>query len=249
MEGAERRSRADSEADEDRALWQDYARHRHPGARTRLAERYLRFARRLAGSLYAQRPDDSVDYEDYVQYARVGLLEAIDRFDPSRAVRFETYASYRIRGAILNALPKTSEHAAQREYRREVVRERAESLHNAEIEGRDAFEDLVEITLGLAIGYILEDSDLHSQPDERAESDPYRVFEMRRVQDQLNVVVGALPEREREIIRLHYLEQMDFVAIATQLGLSKGRISQLHAHALQLIREAYRSYSRLDVSV
>jgi RNA polymerase sigma factor FliA len=248
MASTEKCSKAERDGDDHRALWQDYASRRDPAVRAQLVECYLGLAKRLAGSLYAQRPDNSVDFADYVQYARVGLLEAVDRFDPAREVRFETFASYRIRGSILNGLPKTSEHAAQREYRREIVHERVESMRSAAESGRDPFEELVEITVGLALGYILEDSDLHSQPDERVDSDPYQVCELRRVQGSLNLVVGALPPREREIIRLHYLEQMDFTAIAADMGLSKGRISQLHSRALRLIREAYRAYSRFDVS-
>lgn len=249
MVSPEESSKAVRDGDDYHALWQDYASCRDPALRARLVECYLGFAKRLAGSLFAQRPDNSVDFADYLQYAHVGLLEAIDRFDPSREARFETFASYRIRGSILNGLPKTSEHAAQREYRREIMHDRVESMRSAAESGRDSFEELVEITAGLALGFILEDSDLHSQADERVDSDPYRVCELRRVQGSLNLVVGALPPREREIIRLHYLEQMDFTAIAAAMALSKGRISQLHSRALRLMREAYQAYNRLDISL
>ena len=62
------------------------------------------------------RRDNSVAFADYFQYACVGLVEAVDRFEPDRPVLFETFATYRIRGAVLNGLAKESELAAQRHY-------------------------------------------------------------------------------------------------------------------------------------
>jgi len=112
-----------------RSLWAQFAQSRQGPPREDLIAHYLPLARIWAAKLYRVRVDDSVPFDDYLQYARLGLLEAIDRFDPAREASFETFSSYRIRGAILNGLGRESEVAAQRAQWCMLVRERIDSLH------------------------------------------------------------------------------------------------------------------------
>ena len=91
----------------------------------------------------------------------------------------------------------------------------------------------------------LEDSGLSAAPEG---FDPYRVLEMKQLRERLLLIVDALPERERRILKWHYFEHMDFKHIGEALGLSKGRISQLHARGLKLMRESLRSIERFDLS-
>jgi RNA polymerase sigma factor for flagellar operon FliA len=78
-----------------------------------LVDRYLPFARSIAVDLYKKRFDDTIEFDEYLQYASLGLLEAIQRFDADRKIAFTTYATYRIRGSVLNGLETATERREQ----------------------------------------------------------------------------------------------------------------------------------------
>ena len=239
---------SESTPEEESALWQRYVSAQDSGARSLLIERHLRTAHTVAASLYAKRINDTIDFNDYLQYARVGLIEAVDRFDPSRKVKFATFATYRIRGAILNGVGHATEHAAQHTQRQRAVRERVRSVREGS-ESNDAFSAMVDVAISLALGYMLEESGLWRPGGDDQTADPYRSLEMKRLILRMGTIVEALPERERLIVRYHYFEHMEFISIGEVLGISKGRISQLHARALKLIRDAYHALDRFDVRV
>jgi RNA polymerase sigma factor for flagellar operon FliA len=232
------------EREDESALWQTYLASRDAGLRAELIERYLPEVHKLAAYAYAKRGPQSPEFGDYLQWGRLGLMEAFDRYDPAREASFMTFAGYRIRGAILNGLEQATEGAAQRARRKDLEEERLESMLEAADDG-EALERLAEVTLGLALGFALEDSGLSAAPEG---FDPYRVLEMKRLRERLLLIVEALPERERRILKWHYFEHMDFKLIGAALGLSKGRISQLHARGLKLMREGLQSVERFDLS-
>jgi RNA polymerase sigma factor for flagellar operon FliA len=202
----------------DRTLWERFTRSRALHLRVLLIERYLPLARNAAARYYRLRADDSVPFEDYLQYARIGLVEAIDDYDPGREASFETYSSYRIRGAMLNGLGRESEVAAQRNFWRTRLQERAELLppvpdaDDVEYEGDDV-------------------------ADEAVQANPHAAVEQVELLTLVGVLLEKLPERERDLIRRHYFEQCEFRVIAHELALSPGRVSQLHAQALLRIRQ------------
>lgn len=227
------------------ALWERYVARHDDTTRGEVIERYLGTAQKLAAIMYSHRPDDSVEFGDYLQYARIGLLEAIDRYDPVREASFTTFASYRIRGAIINGVEKATELAMQRAQRRRLRRERLKSLKDHEV-ARDQFARMVDLTLSLAVGYLLEESGIWNADEPDRAADPYVSLEMKRLAERLALLVNALPEREALIIRQHYFEHREFVEIADSLGISKGRVSQLHARALKLLRQDYTEAERVD---
>src|SRR5258708_30997240 len=83
-------------------LWNDYLAAREPELRGRVVEHYMDIAHKLAAILFSKRIHNAVSFEDYLQYARVGLLEAVHRFHPGRETSFDTFATYRIPAAILH---------------------------------------------------------------------------------------------------------------------------------------------------
>jgi RNA polymerase sigma factor for flagellar operon FliA len=256
-------SAADPEPE--RSLWEEYGRTRQPETRQRLVQRYMDMTHRIAAHLFGRRFGNAVAFDDYLQYARVGLLEAIDRYEPAREASFATFAGYRIRGAVLNGLEQTTELAAQAAQRRHSrLRERADSFEtrdhgnaddgdasvDAEFAGTqlDQFSGMVDMTILLAMGYVLEDNG-EWNPAGASGADPYRSVQLEAVRSRLIRLVDALPQRERLIVRYHYFEHMEFQAIGEVLEVSKGRISQLHARALQLIREGYEALEQFDVEL
>lgn len=228
-------------------LWQAFTATRAADLREELIACYLPYARSVAARTYAMRVDDSCSFDDYLQYARLGLLEAVDRFDPARDTTFEAFSSYRIRGAILNGLGKESELAAQRSYWRTRLRERGESIQQDLVDHpeRASLEDFVKLTVELALGLVLEGED-DEQPDESVAANPYAATELRELRTVVRALVERLPERERAILRGHYYDQREFQSLALELGVSKGRISQLHAQALSRIRSLLEEKPAVD---
>lgn len=239
----------ENSSEPDRDLWEEYGRTRLPELRLRLVDRYLEMAHRIAAALYSRRINDTVAFDDYLQYGRVGLLEAVDRYDAAREASFATFASYRIRGAILNGLERATESAAQAAHKRRArQRERAQSLElDVGSKPEESFEGMVDVAVMLAMGYVLEDDGQWNPAGANVAGDPYRSVHLERVRARLSLLVDALPERERLIVQSHYFEHMEFRAIAEMLEITKGRVSQLHARALQLIREAYDALDGVDV--
>jgi RNA polymerase sigma factor for flagellar operon FliA len=216
-----------------RQLWTQFAQSRAPKLRVRLIERYLRLAHVAAAKFYRQRPDNAVSFSDYLQYARLGLVEAIDGFDPSREASFETYSSYRIRGAMLNGLARESEIAAQRTFWRTRLEERVDLLGAVPTsEGEAELEELARMLSRLGGGSVPEWAD-EDMIDETLNANPYAAAELA----QLREAVEKLPGREKQLIRRHYFDHCEFRVIAVELTVSPGRVSQLHTQALLRIRE------------
>jgi RNA polymerase sigma factor FliA len=231
-------------------LWQALQEVGDPGAREQLIIRYGDFARMIAAKLYGTRRDDTVPFKDYLQYAQVGLIEALDRFDASLGASFESYSSHRIRGSILNGLSRHTELRAQRGYWREVIAERRQSLQGSrEAASATTLEEFARLAMGLAIGLLLEDADASERADDTIEANPYAGTELSQMRERVRTSVGQLPARERDILQRHYYEQREFQEIAAELGVTKGRVSQLHARALQRVREALNVEPRIDRKV
>src|SRR4051794_17042193 len=184
-----------------RQLWTQFAQSRAPKLRVRLIERYLRLAHVAAAKFYRQRPDNAVSFSDYLQYARLGLVEAIDGFDPTREASFETYSSYRIRGAILNGLARESEVAAQRTFWRTRLEERVEQLGPPQtLDAERELEEITRMLEGLASSYFADERD--DLVDDAPHSNPHAATELA----QLREAVEKLPARERLVIRRHYFD-------------------------------------------
>src|SRR5207247_5117094 len=94
---------------EEAALWRQLRATSDAQAREKLLALHLPYARTLAATFYARRFHDEIEFGDYLQFASVGLLEALDRYDPGRGVQFRTFAARRMQGAILNGLEKLTE--------------------------------------------------------------------------------------------------------------------------------------------
>jgi RNA polymerase sigma factor FliA len=228
-------------------LWDDYVRSRDPQCRSALIELYMPLARIIAARAYGGRQDQSVGFDDYLQYARVGLIEAVDRFDANRGVPFEAFSTHRIRGAIVNGLAHESESAAQRSFWRTRMAERMQSLVGAQ--GADprraSLQDLVDLTIGVALGMVLDGHDVEPV-DETIGGNPYAATELEQFSLRMRTAVQELPVREREVIEGHYYLRLEFQEIARNRGVTKGRVSQLHAKALARLRQVLVEEPRLN---
>ncbi len=198
-----------------------------------------------------------LDYEDILSYGTIGLIEALDRFDNSKGVKFETYAISRIRGAIIDAL-----RALDRLPR--SVRQKAKKLESINVgfsleHGREATDEEVAELMGLTLhqynqtlvdcswvtvsldGLLDRDSnDDGSAPTEMPadpnEEDFTHRLEKRQLVEALTGAVKQLPEREWLIVSLYYRDEMTMKEIAQILEISESRVCQLHGRALSRLR-------------
>lgn len=214
--------------------------------------------RRQALALRVRLPE-SVALNDLVQAGMVGLLEAFDRFDAGQNASFETYASQRVRGAMIDSLRssdwlprsvrrdgraltqaiKRLEHQLGRPPRgREIAREMGLSL--------DDYHSLLnDVNNGLILSYQEHDSEdeKRSVPAAGVETtdgndNPFAALLASELRQHLIAAIDALPERERTLLGLYYQEELNLKEIGAVLGVSESRVSQLHSQAMARLRKA-----------
>lgn len=242
--------------EDERALWQQFAAARDAALRDLLIERYLPLCRAIAAGLYGRRIADDADFADYMQYATLGLIEAVDSFDWTRGVQFNTFATYRIQGAIRNSIASFSERREQVGLVYRLKKERAESLRQNAAPGKPrrgnaaALREMADVTVIWALSYLLEDTGMLAPRDELHYVEQfYDGAELGQLRQRLVQLVEALPPQERRVIKYHYFQNLEFVEIARIFGVTKGRISQIHKRALLFLREAHAIAGRLDLKV
>ncbi|UTY59315.1 sigma-70 family RNA polymerase sigma factor [Massilia sp. erpn] len=225
-------------------LWQAFRSSGDAALRERLAACYLEFARMMAGKLYAGRTFTGLEFDDYLQFARLGLLEAIDRYDHALGAKFETYAALRINGAILSGIRSYSEVHEQIAARKQIAATRVAALSQAAPDGRDPdalFGHLAELAIGLAVGFALEGQGMYRDGETEYPDNSYARAELRQLRERIVALVQTLPARQRRVIAGHYLQGQPFEEIAAALQLSKGRVAQLHKEGLASLRVQLRS--------
>jgi RNA polymerase sigma factor for flagellar operon FliA len=210
-------------------------------AREAVFAHYLPYARAIAAQLFAGRHRDDVEFKDFLQLACIGLLESIDRFDPDRGFLFQTFCTARLKGCVLAGITRLSDGQEQVLLQRRMRRERTASLESepdADRGSQDTFQKLATLAVGLALGFLLDDTgiveDCVTKPAPYGNA--YQTVAWRQTRERLHAAVGRLAERDQKIIRYHYFHGLAFEQIADILGLTKGRISQLHRAALLALR-------------
>jgi len=218
-------------------LWARLRFEQRQDAREPLFNRYRGFARSIALRL---RPwGQQANQKDAEQWAYSGLLEAIDSFDPLRGSPFPAYAKPRISGSVRDGFARSGELEAQWASRRKQESDRLRSLKRREpAEGEDPVEALGAIAACLAIGLILDGTRLMGGDDA---PDPaptaYDSLAWRQTHALLAREVERLSTSEATVIRQHYANGLSFAQVADLMGLSRGRISQLHSAALAKLRK------------
>jgi len=235
-------------------IWSEYQRTHSAAIRNWLMVRFLHLVRYKAERLHARLPDE-VDVQDLVQAGHFGLMDAIDDFDPSRGVKFETYSANRIRGAILDELRHS-------DWVPRLVRNRAAQIDRAERafyarNGRRPSEEETASELGVddsqfekirrdgraAAQVSLErkwfetDSSKDVREVDVIEDDrQVSPFDETHKHDLRDLITKGLNRAERLIVVLYYYEEMTMKEIGQTLDLSESRVSQMHSSILARLR-------------
>lgn len=242
---------------EESLLWQRWREGADSVARDSLARHYLSYARTVAASYYAKRFHDEIEFAEYLQLASVGMMEALDRFDPGLGVQFKTYAARRMHGAILNGLEHLTDKQQQIAMRKRLSSERLDAVKSLDKDDTkildktsiELFRELAQIGVGLALTWLLADTGMMDASGEAAnETAPvYRGLELRQLQLRVREMVRDLPAQEQLVIDRHYLQGLQFEEIAESLSLSKGRVAQIHRKALGSLRNTLQQHKASDV--
>ena len=215
----------------------------------------LPFVESLARRVAASMPH-SIELRDLVQDGMIGLIDAACRFDEARGIKFETFAERRVRGAMIDALRRDAWPRGVRRQRREL--EAAREALRRELGAEPSLSDLaarvgsdearlgrtivrintIESTSPLSAG---ENVDGASLPPALVPSEPAapdRAYEQQEVRDRVRAAIASLPARERKVICLYYYSEATMKQIGAEIGVNESRVSQLHARAIQRLRNA-----------
>jgi RNA polymerase sigma factor FliA len=225
------------------ALWRRSQIDHDQDARMQLFERYESLARNIARAEFYKRKSLGFEHAEIQQLAFEGLVQAIDRFDAQLGAPFSAFARLRIRGNVLDGLAKTRESTAQYQYRQRAERDRLQSLRTGVSDAANPLQELGKLATLLAIGLMLEDH-VAIDPDTIAHGDAnaYETLAWAEMQQRLAGLMGNMPERERFVLVQHYHNDLSFSRIADTLGLTRGRISQVHKTALLRLRSELEKF-------
>lgn len=240
-------------------LWENYGKTKSPEIREKLILEYAPLVKLVAGRL-SMYLGYNVEYEDLVSYGIFGLIDAIDKFDSMKAVKFETYASLRIRGAILDQIRKM-------DWIPRTIRQKQKKIDSAmkEIEqdtGRMATDEEIAKKLGITdddylgwqsqmkiTGLVSLEEFLESgtesipqQGNQHRFESPEEVIEKTELKKTLELALELLTEKEKKVILLYYYEDLTLKEISNVLEVSESRISQLHTRALQKMKTKMGNY-------
>ena len=245
-------------------LWKSYQKDPSPELREQIILEYAPLVKVVAGRL-SMYLGYNVEYDDLVGYGIFGLIDAIDKYDAGKDVKFETYASLRIRGSILDQIRKM-------DWIPRTVRQKQKKLDEAvkQVEmrtGKNASDEEIAVEIGISedelavwqsqlkvtnIVSLNEYVEQGSEPVTDARNNSHFIQPEEQIQeDELKKVLKdtleLLTEKERKVIELYYYEELTLKEISKVLGVTESRISQLHTKALLKMRRKMGSY--MDIFV
>lgn len=240
-------------------LWDSYFQNKTPQVREEIIIEYASLVKVVAGRL-SMYLGYNVEYEDLVSYGIFGLIDAIDKFDLTKNVKFETYASLRIRGAILDQIRKM-------DWIPRSVRQKQKMIDsaNARIEaslGRSATDEEIAEELEISIDdyytmqgqtkvtnlvsldeFVEQGSEMRMDPTGNSHFEqPDRAIEKEEMTKMISSALTELTDKERQVVMLYYYEEMTLKEISMVLEVSESRVSQLHTKSLVKLKKKLGPY-------
>ena len=234
-------------------LWNDYGRLKSKELRDKIIIEYLPLVKLVAGRLNMYM-GSNVEFEDLCSYGSLGLIDAVDKFDPRREVKFETYASLRIRGAIIDQIRKNDwipRTIRDRQKQIDLAVAQVENMKGAQAEETEiamalgiSEEELLEWRSSMQVTTLVSLNEFMDNGGEVAQDNtfgssiatPEQYASKRELERLLDEAMAKLSEKERAVINFYYFEELALKEIAAILDVSESRVSQLHTKAIQKMR-------------
>ncbi|RMD96193.1 MAG: FliA/WhiG family RNA polymerase sigma factor [Calditrichaeota bacterium] len=241
---------------EQQILWEKYLAGGGPEVREKLLMKYLPLVKYVAGKMMANLPS-SVDYDDLVSAGVIGLIGALERFDPKMGNKFETFVLPRIRGAILDELRKLdwaprSLRSKARKFERALQEmekklgravsdyEVIEELDMSEKEYIALVRDVNNAILVSLDGPGIDDGEqstsMYDVVEDVLSDNPYSNIEKEEIKKLLARTIEKLPEQEKIVMALYYYEELTLREIGQVLNITESRVSQIHSKAVGTLR-------------
>lgn len=248
-----------SEFDE-QGLWSQWKEHGDQDAREQLIVHHMRIVKYIAGRMAMHVPS-SVEMDDLIGWGVMGLMDAVEKFDHKQDIKFTTYASIRIRGAIIDEIrsldwaPRSLRNMARKVgAAKEKLRHSSGSEPSTEAiaEALGTTEEHVEDTLAqLQTAQVLSlddylpaedsaDSRKRDVTSNASAPDPGRMAEDQERRERLIQAILLLPEQQQKVLNLYYYEELTLKEIGAVLSVSESRICQIHSAAMKKLRQAVR---------
>ncbi len=232
-------------------VWKEYGRTKSPSLKEKLILQYAHLVKLVAGRISAHI-GSHVEYDDLIGYGVFGLIDAIDKFDTEKGVKFETYASLRIRGAIIDNLRKL-------DWVPRTLRQKNKLIDNASAEleaqlGREpsdaelaeklnvSIDEVRELTKNSEVSpvisldeYLELNHEAEFLPADKSNAhnlSPERLYELQEIKKMLADAIDKLSEKEKLVISLYYFEELTLKEISKVMGVTESRISQIHSKAV-----------------
>jgi len=225
-----------------------------------LLQQYSPLVRRLAHQMIAKLPAN-VEIDDLIQVGMIGLSDALARFDAAQGVQFETFATQRIRGAMLDEL-RGNDYLSRgtRKQQRSIesaVHKLEQKLGRAPSEGEIAkemgialaeYQELLGKARGTQLVYIEDmsgddgESDFLDRHASDEQANPLAQLQDQRMRKALVAAIKGLPEREQYVMSMYYEHDMNLKEIAAVLGVTESRVCQLHSQSIARLRVNLREY-------
>lgn len=229
-------------------------------ADSELVDKYTPLVKKIAWHLMGKLPD-SVQIDDLIQAGLIGLLDAARKFEADKGAVFETYASIRIRGSMLDEV-RANDWAPRSVYRNS--RRVTEAINTVEMRvKRDAKDSEIALELGVSIeeyhSYLtdtvstrifsfeelVQDSGINIEFSDETQMSPESELIEEKFQEALALAINNLPEREKLILSLYYNEELNLKEIGEIMDLSESRVSQIHSQAASRLRVRLKDWSFL----
>lgn len=240
-------------------LWEDYQKNPSAKLREQIIIEYAPLVKVVAGRL-SMYLGYNVEYEDLVSYGIFGLIDAIDKFDLNKDVKFETYASLRIRGSILDQIRKMDWIPRTVRQKRKKIEEAIRQIETKT--GKNATDEEIAKELGIAeselnewqvqlnvtnVVSLNEFLEQGGEPVMDAKNNSHFVQPEDSIQEEelkkvLKESMELLTEKEKKVILLYYYEDLTLKEISNILEVSESRVSQLHTKALSKMRKKMGNY-------
>lgn len=208
------------------ALWNAWQESPSHSIRDSLLESYSAWTLKQAKRIFYKYPNSCLELADYAHWATIGLLESIPRFDPRLGQDFKAFAVFRVKGEILNNLSKISEQSAYASVRNKMMKERIGSLIER-TNTKDTFTNVLDFITFFTVGTAIEELASEVEP---VNLNAYH--EDHLLKKKIQSSIEQLSASQRKVVNYYYLNQLSFVEISDILGVTKGRISQIHSEAL-----------------
>ena len=232
--------------------------------RDQLISEYLPYVKRIVHRIAVHLPS-TIDIDDLMNVGVIGLIQAVDRYDPRRDNKFMTYAVFRIKGAVLSEL--RSRDFLSRSNRRKIRDLENTYLRLEQKLGRDVDDGEIAQEMGVSVEQVYRTRQMsnisfisfeelgYSSRDEKEklmsylvdnDDDALTLTRLKEIQEAVARSIEQLPEKERLVISLYYIEELTMKETGKVLNITESRVSQIHSQAVRRLRTKLRKEKLID---